>query len=95
MDRTTLPAMVTAFGRPLLTTEATHYEHRIVDGSDPWPLPLCWHASIVERLGEDDARDDDAWNLAADHGAIEPDELQTTTDPASVTCPDCTAWMHA
>lgn len=85
----------TMFGAPL-HLELVHLEQRKLEGSDcTWSLPLCWHAEILERCGPDDANDDDLWWLSVDHGALDPDDVRATTDPAGVDCRHCLEWMHA
>lgn len=71
-----------------------HAVARVLVGGDPadtWPLPVCWDA----EQGKGDPTDDELWWLSVDQGAIDPDELATTTDRAGVTCRDCLEWLHA
>lgn len=87
--------MATLFGNDAHLTDM-HLGHRDLVGSvDTWTLPLCWHADVAERMGEQAASDDEPWWLAVDHGAIETDEVHTTADRGAVTCSGCREWMSA
>lgn len=85
----------TLFGEDAHLTKI-HLTQRTLHGADEsWGLPLCWHAGVAERMGEQAANDDEAWWLSVDHGVLEPSEVIATTDREAVTCPDCREWMHA
>ena len=84
------------FGKPL-DVRGIHLEQRRLHGADgySWSLPLCWHAEVLERLGEEQAARDEPWWLSVDHCAIDPADVLTTPDRDVVTCPSCLEWLHS